>query len=170
MGKYTKNYIKLADFGRELLYRKSLEEGLPHISKYAKEIIGADRCSIFMYDAEKKELWTTIADGVEKIVVDSSSGLVGETLKVKKPIVENDVYNNPLFLQDIDKSTGYKTQSIITSPIFNSTREIIGVLQLINKEDGFDKDDSKFMVFFSHYVSGFLELVHLYDKEGLKNV
>ncbi len=103
MSKYSSSYTKLAEFGRELLYRKSLADGLPHISKYAKEIIGADRCSIFMYDSQKEELWTTLADGVEKIVVDAHSGLVGETLKVKKPIIENNVYSNTHFLSNIDK-------------------------------------------------------------------
>ena len=78
MSKYASSYSKLADFGRELLYRKSLVEGLPHISKYAKDIIGADRCSIFIYDEKKHELWTTLADGVEKIIVNSDSGLVGK--------------------------------------------------------------------------------------------
>lgn len=164
MSKYTKSYSKLADFGRELLYKKSLEDGLPHISKYAKEIIGADRCSIFMYDADKHELWTTLADGVDKIRIDSDYGLVGETLNIKKSILENDPYSNAHFLPHVDHDTGYKTECVITAPIFNSTKDIIGVLQLLNKEGGFDKADSKFMTFFAHYVSGFLELVNMYEK------
>ena len=40
----------------------------------------------------------------------------------------------------------------------------MGVLQLLNKEEGFDKDDAKFMVFFSHYISGFLELTNIFHK------
>ncbi len=163
MSKYTNSYSKLADFGRELLYKKSLVDGLPHISKYAKEVIGADRCSIFIYDAKKHELWTTLADGVEKIIVDSDRGLVGETLKVKKSILENNPYENQNFLPNIDKETGYKTNSVVTAPIFNSAREIQGILQLLNKDGGFDKDDVKFMIFFAHYISGFLELINLYE-------
>jgi len=50
----------------------------------------------------------------------------------------------------VDKETGYKTNNIITTPIFNSKREIIGVLQLLNKDEGFDEDDVKFMIFFAH--------------------
>ena len=168
MGKYTSSYSKLADFGRELLYKKSLAEGLPHISKYAKDIIGADRCSIFMYDTKNNELWTTLSDGVEKIIINSDSGIVGETLKIRKPIIENDVYSNPSFLSTIDKDTGYKTKSVITAPIFNSNRDILGILQLLNKDGGFDKDDAKFMIFFAHYISGFLELVNLYENKQNK--
>ncbi len=32
--KYADTYIKLADFGRELLGKKTLDEGLPHIARY----------------------------------------------------------------------------------------------------------------------------------------
>jgi len=167
MSKYASSYVKLAEFGRELLYKKSLVDGLPHISKYAKEIIGAERCSIFMYDSKKNELWTTLADGVEKIIVDSKSGLVGETLKIKKPLLENNAYSNEHFLSTIDRETGYRTKSVITAPIFDSNREILGVLELLNKEGGFDNDDAKFMIFFAHYISGFLELVNLYEHDDV---
>ena len=71
--------------------------------------------------------------------------------------------SNAHFLSNIDNCTGYKTRSIITAPIFNSQREIQGVLELLNKDGGFDNDDVKFMVFFSHYISGFLELINKSD-------
>lgn len=165
MSKYAKSHTKLAEFGRELLYKKSYADGIPHISKYAKELTKTDRCSIFIYDADKHELWTTLSDGVQRIVVDSDAGLVGETLRTKKPILENDVYSNPHFLPTIDKATGYVTKNSITAPIFNSQGEIQGILQLLNKNDDFDEDDTKFITFFSHYISGFLELVNLYKKD-----
>ena len=163
--KYASTYSKLAEFGRELLNKKSLVEGLPLISKYVKDVIGADRCSIFIYDLHDKELWTTLSDGVEKIVVDSDKGIVGQTIEERKPIIANDVYSNPHFLPEIDNETGYTTKSIVTAPIFNSYREIIGVLELLNKEDGFDQEDVKFMIFFAHYISGFLELTNIYLEE-----
>ena len=156
--KYAATYQKLAEFGRKLLEKRSLLEGIPLISKYAKEVIGAQRCSIFIYDREKEKLWTTLADGVEKIEVDTSKGIVGYTLKEKKPLIIEDPYAHPEFLSEVDKMTGYTTKNIITAPIFNSKREIIGILELLNKEDGFDFEDKKFMVFFAHYISGFLEL------------
>lgn len=163
--KYEKTYSRLADFGRDLLEKKSIEEGLPMIAKYAKGVIGADRCSIFIHDSKNNQLWTTIADGVEKIVVAADQGIVGYTIKARKPIIANDAYNNPNFNSDVDKKTGYMTQNIVTSPVFNSKREIIGVLQLLNKPDGYDNEDVKFMIFFAHYISGFLELINLYNED-----
>jgi len=163
--KYASTYSKLAEFGRQLLNKKSLVEGLPLISKYVKDVIGAQRCSIFIYDLSDQELWTTLADGVEKIVIDADKGIVGQTIQERKPILENDVYSNPYFMADIDHKTGYKTKNLVTAPIFNSNKDIIGVLELLNKESGFDKEDVKFMIFFAHYISGFLELTNIYMQE-----
>jgi len=166
--KYVDSYIKLANFGRELLEKKSLGEGLPHIAKYAKDVIDARRCSIYMYDKKNDELWTTLSDGIEKIIIPSRKGVVGRTIKDKKPIIVNDAYSDPCFCQEIDAQTGYLTTNLITAPIFNSAREIVGVLQLLNKDGGFDSEDIKFMIFFAHYVSGYLELMLKYEEAEKK--
>jgi len=162
-------YVKLAKFGQILLTKKSVPDGLPHISEYAKEVLDAQRCSIFIYDAKNEELWTTIADGVDKITLPSDKGLVGQTLKERKSFIENNPYSNRNFLPEVDTQTGFKTQNIITAPIFDSKNEVIGVLELLNKDGGFDEDDAKFMTFFAHYISGFLELINVYIKEGTYN-
>jgi len=162
MVQYKNKSLKLAEFARELLTKRSLEDGLPLISKYVKDVIGADRCSIFIYDTNANEIWTTLADGVEKIRMSAQKGIVGYTIKAKKPVMTNDAYKHPAFSAEIDSSTGYITKNIITAPIFNSKREVIGVMELLNKATGFDDEDVKFMIFFAHYVSGFLELLHTY--------
>lgn len=155
---------KLVEFAEQILYKKSLPEGLPHISSYAKDIIGAERCSMFIYCPSKNELWTTLADGVERITIAADHGIVGKTLEIKKAIIENDVYSNSSFATDIDSITGYTTKNIITSPLFNNEGEIVGVLELLNKEGGFDNNDIKYMKFFSRSLSDFIELVNLYEK------
>lgn len=163
--KYVNKSQKLAEFAKELLDKKSLEQGLPHIAKYVKKVVGAERCSIFIHNIGKNELWTTLADGIEKITLPANKGIVGYTIKVKKPVVTNDAYAHPEFLTEIDEQTGYKTHNIVTAPIFNSTREIIGVLELLNKPTDFDDEDVRFMIFFAHYVSGFIELLNTYVKD-----
>lgn len=160
-------YSKLTEFAKELLNKRSLEEGIPLIAKYVKDVVGAQRCSIFIYDNLKHELWTTLADGVDKIILPANKGLVSYTIKIKKPVIANDAYKHAEFLAEVDERTGYKTENIVTAPIFNSQRKVIGVLELLNKEGGFDEADVKFMIFFAHYVSGFLELLNTYIREDL---
>lgn len=151
-------YKQLTDFGKNLLDKDSLNKGLLYISSSAKDITGAQRCSLFMYNKRDSELSTTLADGIEKIILPSDMGIVGQTIQIEKAIIENHPYDNKNFLSDIDMETGYYTKNILTAPIFSSQREIIGVIELLNKDGGFKKEDMEFLSFFSHYVSGFIEL------------
>jgi GAF domain-containing protein len=163
---YKEAYLKLAHFGRELMERvSSLEKGLPMISAYAKDVVGADRCSIFVYSPKTRMLWTTLADGMEKIRIDADSGIAGRTLESRESQIVNDPYQDPAFLNTIDKYSGYVTQNIASVPVFDSNRKIIGVLQLLNKEGGFDATDTRFMTFFAHYISSYLELATLFKED-----
>lgn len=162
----TTSYTALAEFGRSLLKRPTLSEGLPLISDYAKQVSGAERCSIFIYNPKIEMLWTTLADGVEKIMVHKDDGIVGSTLKEGKPILVNNPYEDDRFFHAIDNKTGFVTENIASIPIFDSNRHVIGVFQLLNKLGGFTREDAKFMIFFAHYISGYLELAMLFDDEA----
>lgn len=160
-------YSSLAKFGKTLLDKKpTLPEGLPMISEYAKETTGAQRCSIFIYNPKIQMLWTTLADGIEKIMVHKDDGIVGHTLREAKPIIVNDPYSDERFLHSIDNKTGFVTKNLASIPIFDSNRKIIGVFQLLNKPNGFSNDDAKFMIFFAHFISSYLELAALFDDDA----
>jgi len=89
--------------------------------------------------------------------------IVGHTIQVQKPVVVNDPYHDEHFMAKVDQKTGYVTKNIASIPIFDSNRYVIGVIQLLNKEGGdFDHDDVRFITFFAHYVSGYLELASLF--------
>jgi len=166
--KYEHNYTKLAEFGRTILDIEVIDDILPYIAKYAKETVGADRCSIFVNDKHNKTLWTTLADQVERIIVPSDRGLVGYVLSTKEGLIENHPYTNKHFYKEVDTETGYITKNIILAPILGSQGDPVGVLELLNKDNGFDEEDAKFMKFFTHYISGFLELATLNDHPDKK--
>ena len=167
--KYTNTYNKLAEFGRKVLEIEVVDEILPYIAKYAKNTIEADRCSIFVYDEKKEKLWTTLADNVDKIIIPSDRGLTGFSLATKKGLIENHPYSNEYFYKDVDSHTGYITKNIILAPILGSQGEAIGILELLNKDGGFDNEDAKFMKFFAHYISGFLELAEINERYDIEH-
>jgi len=151
-------YTNLAEFGKKLLNSTGLEEGLPLIARYSCDVIHAERCSIFVYDKKTNELWTTLADGIERIVIDVDKGIVGRSIQSKELILENDLENNKYFLKDIDKNSGFKTNNLIVTPIFNEEHKVIGALELLNKEGGFNEKDATFMKFFANFISTFIDL------------
>ncbi|HHD78607.1 MAG TPA: GAF domain-containing protein [Epsilonproteobacteria bacterium] len=159
-----KTYRDLIDFGNRLLITSNLEEGLPLISEYLREITNAMRCSIFVHNKSNDTLWTVLATGIGKIEISSHEGIVGHVFQTEKYLIENDVETNPYFLKSVDRESGYKTINMLVCPIYNSRKELIGVLQLINKLDGFKEDDMKFLTLFTNLISSFIELEPYYPR------
>jgi len=153
-------FNQIAEFGKELMMLSSMENALDLISKEAKRLVNADRCSIFIVDHEDKMLWTKLCDGIGRIVIGLDSGIVGDTYRQKTPQIVNAPYSDSRFLPHIDKKSGYLTKNMITIPIFDSKRDVMGVIQLLNKSRfDFDEKDLDTLTFFANYVSGSLELV-----------
>lgn len=158
-------YNQIAEFGKKLMALGKIENSLELIANEAKMLLNADRCSIFIVDAEDKMLWTKLSDGIGRIVIALDSGIVGDTYRTTKPQVVNSPYDDSRFLPSIDKKSGYLTKNIITVPIFDSKREVIGVIQLLNKSRGdYNDKDLETLTFFANYVSGSLELVLINEK------
>lgn len=155
-----KKFNQIIEFGKRLMSSKNIQNSLELIAKESRMLSNAQRCSIFMVDKEDEILWTMISDGIGRIVISLDSGIVGKTYNSQKAQIVNDPYNHPDFLKDIDKKSGFTTRNIITIPIFNSLRDVIGIIQLLNKEGGdFNDKDLETLTFFANYISGSLELI-----------
>jgi len=160
------SYKKIAEFGKQLLSDTSLDNAMLLIADQAKDLVKADRCSIFMYDKEADMLWTKLADGIGRIAISTTSGIAGDTYTKGEPQVVNRPYEDDRFLAGIDKKSGYETKNMITVPIFDSQRTVIGLFQLLNKGEGdFLDEDLKVLTFFANYISGTLELSFLMKDE-----
>jgi len=158
----------LIDIGHRLLSKDQFEQfenGLSLVSDHLTDVTGAERCSIFIYEKKSDELWTILATGIGKIQVSSEKGIVGYVFRTKDSVIENHVTKNIYFLSDIDKQSGYTTLNIIACPIYNSKKELIGVLELLNKPNGFDEDDLDFLNIFANYIGSIIELAPFYLRE-----
>ncbi|MEN4053641.1 MULTISPECIES: GAF domain-containing protein [Sulfurimonas] len=157
-----KKFNQIAEFGKKLMAMDDIQKVLELIADEAKSLVDADRCSIFIVDNEDKILWTKLSDGIGRIVIGLDSGIVGVTYKTKEPQIVNNPYEDERFLPNIDKKSGYTTKNMITVPIFDSKRNVMGVMQLLNKKRfDFERADLELLTFFANYVSGSLELVIL---------
>ena len=157
-----KKFNQIAEFGKKLMAMDDIQNVLELVADEAKSLVDADRCSIFIVDKEDEILWTKLSDGIGRIVVGLDSGIVGVTYETNEPQIVNNPYEDERFLQNIDKKSGYTTKNMITVPIFDSKRNVMGIMQLLNKKRfDFDSKDLELLTFFANYVSGSLELVIL---------
>ena len=146
---------EMESFSQERLRKSTHPDALRYIALHAKKMINAERCSVFVRNEDR--LSTILADGEDSIDLPYDMGIVGESIRTKKTIIENDPYDNPNFMADIDMQTGYYTQNILTTPIFNTQQEVIGALQLLSKEQGFSKKDAEAITSFAEEISSFID-------------
>ncbi len=154
---------------------KNLDNLLMLMADMGKEMIMADRCSLWILDREKNELWTRVAHGVNEIRIPANSGLVGHSIASEQQLFIDDAYKDNRFNPDVDKKTGYRTQAIIVIPFRNSEGEIIGAYQAINKmtrSKKFTVKDLEYLTLAASYSGKSLEsaLLNLEIEETQKEI
>jgi len=134
----------LVNVSRQVATHGTLDAVLHEITKVATEQTDSERGSLFLYDAQTKELYSRIALGEQsrEIRVMADQGIVGYVFNSGEGTIINNVYEDPRFNKTVDQETGFKTEKILCVPIRTPRGEIIGVVQTLNKLVGeFDEKD-----------------------------
>lgn len=142
--------IALLKIARTISAEIDLTKLLTTIAEQTKFALKSDRCTVFLIDKERKELWSKIALGIDnnkEIRFPMDRGLAGHVAMTGEVVNIPNAYNDGRFNKEIDVQTGYKTSNILCMPIRNLKYEIIGVFQVINKYDGpFTEADEDLLV------------------------
>ena len=137
-----------------------LDEVLDRILLTATENVKADRGTIYLVDEPNAEIWSKVLQGEEKLEIrlPMGQGMAGYVAQTGEVIILDDAYADPRFNQEVDKKSGYRTKSLITTPMRDKEGKIIGVFQLLNKLDGlFSQDDVTFLDALSAHAAIALE-------------
>ena len=129
----------MRNFSQEL----DLDNLLRIVMDEVKDVLQADRCTVFLLDENKGELWSRIGHGLDmnEIRFPKTKGIAGYVASTGEVLKIDDCYNSPHFNPEIDKKTGYKTRNMLTVPMRNKKMEVIGVFQVLNKRTGFFTED-----------------------------
>lgn len=141
------------------------------ITMHANKIVSSQRSTVFLVDEPNQQLWSVSTDTGQEIRIPKKAGIAGQCCSEGVLINIPDAYADSRFNQEIDKKTGFKTQSILAIPMFmdggdtdisearpEMKRSVIGVIQMINKVsfDGqlefFDDADVQVMELFAQFV------------------
>ncbi len=118
---------------------------LTEVVEAGKDVLLADRGSLWIYRADHGDLELKVPKDHEDdppIRVPAGQGLVGECLEIREIINVPDAYVDPRFNKAVDRTTGYRTRSILSIPLLGRNGEPVGVMQLLNKQGGvFDRND-----------------------------
>lgn len=123
---------------------------------FARDLVGADRCSLWLIDKPAGELWTKLAHGLDELRIPMGQGVVGACIDEDSPMLVNDTRTEPRLLRRVDEASGYRTESILCVPLRSEGR-VIGAFQLLNKLGGFTDSDIGLLGLMAHFAAGAIE-------------
>lgn len=165
-----KPLVALLNVARTLAAETSLELLLKTVAQEIKKVLSADRCSVFLLDKKNNELVSKVALGMgtQEIRFPADTGLAGYVVQSGEIINIKDAYSDSRFNQDIDKETGYKTKTILCMPIWNMKHEILGVFQVLNKQNAtFTKEDEEVLIAIGSSAGIAIENARLFESQQL---
>ncbi|MDB9528566.1 GAF domain-containing protein [Oscillatoria sp. CS-180] len=145
-----------------------LEKTLQSVMAEARDLMNADRSTLWLIDEAKNELWSKVKSGDEQTLMElripADRGIVGFVASTGETLNIPHAYQDPRFDPSSDKITGYQTRNILCMPVFDSSSKLIAVTQLINKKQGsFNSSDEEFMRAFNIQAGIALENAQLFE-------
>ncbi|MCD8567869.1 MAG: HD domain-containing protein [Geovibrio sp.] len=139
-----------------------LDQMLVILADMGRDLVVADRCTVWLIDRRWDILWTKVAHGLDRISIPLGSGIAGKAAENDEVIIINDAYSDPRFDKTVDMQTGYRTRNMIAIPYHDPEGNVIGVFQAINKmtEEGkFTEEDVRRLMLAATYTGKELSTV-----------
>jgi phosphoserine phosphatase len=127
---------KVLEISRSMVAAADLDSLLHLIIERSMELLGAERATIFLYDAVRDELISRIAHKADEIRMPADRGIAGACIRTRIVVNVPDAYADGRFNRDIDRQTGFHTRNILAVPLSDYVDDLVGVLEIINKRDG----------------------------------
>jgi putative methionine-R-sulfoxide reductase with GAF domain len=133
--KYEQSLMLIAEFTR-LMEEFDLDRVIEQLAASCCAMVNADRCTIYILDHNRMELWSKVAKGSSEVFrVPVGRGIAGTVAKTQETINIVDAYEDSRFNKSFDQKTGYRTRAILCRPVWDAHGTVIAVFQLINKLD-----------------------------------
>jgi GAF domain-containing protein len=127
--------IETADVANALT--APLTRSIENLLQLAAAQVDSDEGSVIVRDGEGNDLRFLVAigqvaDKLRQVRIPQGKGIAGFVFSSGQPIVIADVGQDANFYAEIDRHTGYSTQTILATPL-RFDGEIIGVLEFVNR-------------------------------------
>ena len=136
---------QILEVTRKLAAPFDLDTMLTEVVNASREVLNADRATVFLYDDATDELVVRVGTDLEHIRIPADKGIVGESAQSRQLINVQDCYKDDRFNRAIDKQTGYRSRCMLTLPLIGYEKSLVGVLQILNKNVGIFDDQDEFV-------------------------
>ncbi|MHC4249752.1 MAG: GAF and HD-GYP domain-containing protein [Planctomycetota bacterium] len=130
-------------------------------------LVEADRSSLFIYDHERDELWSKVAQGIDthSLRFPAAKGLAGAAARSGEIVNVVDAYGDERFNPEFDRATGYETRSVLCVPMKDVKGRVLGAIQVLNRAGGapFGPRDEEMLSALGSHVAVFIENAQLHE-------
>lgn len=136
------------------------------IRSASQRLLDCDRATVFIREGKSMVIK---AQGLEQEIpvgfsIPIGKGIIGNVAQTGQTENIKDVYADPRFNIEVDRSTGYKTSTMLCMPVLDPQGEVIAALQMINKRQGcFDTSDEETLEIFCEIISTVLQNWNLFQ-------
>lgn len=157
----------LLRLGLELHSERNLQALLERIWTELTRVMEAERSSLFLVDEESNELYSVVAQQQKEIRFPKGMGIAGAVAATGRSLLIPDAYQDPRFNPEIDRKTGFRTRSILSVPLKNRSGEVLGVAQVLNRQDmrPFEEEDQLMLEALASMAAVAIETVQLYEEQ-----
>lgn len=157
----------LLDIARAMTQERDLDRLLHLVVEEASRVMEAERSSILIYDRDRDEIWSRVAQGTDELRFPASMGIAGAVVKQGEVVNLADAYEDERFNRQFDQQTGFRTRALLTVPMRNAGGDIVGALQTLNKVSGaFDDDDVELLSAFAGLAAAAITNATLHQEIG----
>jgi GAF domain-containing protein len=145
---------------------------LSAITETARQLFGAQACSVALLSDDDSELVYTTASGagadtVVGMRLPSGRGLAGWVAASGQPVAISDLRTDPRWASDVAESTGYLPRALLAVPV-QSPQRLVGVLTVLDRDAGRpDSDrDIQLLSLFADQAALAVEAVRAFERMG----
>ena len=138
----TRDMAVILEITRRLAAPFELDAMLTEVTGAARQVLKAERCSVWLRDAAGADLVLKVASDIRDVRIAVGTGLVGTCARNREIINVPDCYADPRFDPQVDRNSGFRTRCSLTLPLIDHRDGLVGVMQVLNRIDGvFDSVD-----------------------------
>ncbi|MBN2146345.1 MAG: GAF domain-containing protein [Anaerolineales bacterium] len=148
---------------------------------YAREVIHAEACSLFLVDDASQDIVLHLASppdvklNEQQVRVPAGKGIIGHVVETGDPLLVPDVSLDNRHYRQVDKAIGFITRAILAVPLRSRTvilgqergtiqEHVIGGFEAVNKVQGtFDNEDSSLLTTLANQAATVLQIADLYN-------
>jgi sigma-B regulation protein RsbU (phosphoserine phosphatase) len=147
------------------------DELLRAILAVARRVMQAEASSLFLTDDASGGLNLVMSSRADdefvhpQILVPRGQGISGWVLEQEKSLLIPDAYADSRFFRDADKKSGFRTRSILCSPL-QQDGAVIGVIQVLNPtdSDAFDEQDLEAFEAYSSLIATAIDKLRFIER------